>query len=115
MKKIIQYKFILILLFLILLNKNLYWDYNCNIKWNVSFETWEKIYHLPDCYDYDDTIINKDYWEKYFCSEEEAIRSWWRKSKNCPLENQDNNWYIVFILWIIAYIIFMYFYTKKPN
>lgn len=52
---------------------------NCNIKWNVWFNNWKKIYHLPWCSHYNDTIINREYWERYFCSEQEAINAWRRK------------------------------------
>lgn len=55
----------------------------CNIKWNISFNGWEKIYHLPWCPDYDATKINISYWERWFCSEEEAINAGWRRAYNC--------------------------------
>ncbi len=56
---------------------------NCNIKWNISFESWQKIYHLPGCKDYNETVINESYWERRFCSESEAIAAGRRKAKNC--------------------------------
>ncbi len=55
------------------------WWNNCTIKWNVSFDSWKKIYHVPWCSHYNDTKIDPDYGERYFCSEEEAINAWWRK------------------------------------
>ena len=55
------------------------WWWGCNIKWNVSYDNWDKIYHVPWCSHYNDTVINSDYWERYFCSEQEAITAWWRK------------------------------------
>lgn len=65
--------------------ENIKTNTNCNIKWNVSFETGEKIYHLPWCEYYASTIIDTNYWERYFCSEEEAIKAWWRKASNCGM------------------------------
>ncbi len=55
----------------------------CDIKWNISFTTWEKIYHLPWCKNYNDTIIDVSYWEKWFCNETDAKNAWWRKAYNC--------------------------------
>lgn len=57
---------------------------NCIIKWNISYKTHEKIYHVPWCDNYDDVVINTSYWERWFCSEQEAINAWWRKAYNCP-------------------------------
>ncbi len=54
----------------------------CIIKWNISLE-WERIYHLPWCESYNDTIINTKYGERWFCSEQEAIQAWRRKARNC--------------------------------
>lgn len=56
---------------------------DCNIKWNISFHWGEKIYHLPWCPDYKATKINTEYWERWFCSEEEAINASWRRAYNC--------------------------------
>jgi len=53
----------------------------CDIKGNISFTTGEKIYHVPDGEYYDATIINPDYGERWFCTEQEAIDNGWRKSK----------------------------------
>lgn len=64
--------------------------YACNIKWNISFNSWEKIYHLPWCEFYNSTIIDVRYWEKWFCTEEEARRNWWRKSIGCNSVYNDN-------------------------
>jgi len=57
---------------------------NCAIKGNVSFHTGEKIYHLPECDSYDDTIIDEKYGEKWFCTEADAIKSGFRRAQNCP-------------------------------
>ena len=55
----------------------------CNIKWNISYKTKKKLYHLPSCTWYKKTKINLNKWEKWFCSEKEAITSWWIKAWNC--------------------------------
>ncbi|HNW94941.1 MAG TPA: hypothetical protein PKL60_02010 [Anaerolineaceae bacterium] len=52
----------------------------CDIKGNIAFETKEKIYHVPDQKYYDETIINADFGERWFCTEDEAIANGWRKS-----------------------------------
>ena len=56
----------------------------CLIKGNISYKTGEKIYHLLNCPNYYDTVINKAYGERWFCSEAEARAAGWRKAKNCP-------------------------------
>jgi micrococcal nuclease len=53
---------------------------NCNIKGNVSYNTGEKIYHLPEDQFYDVTKIDESYGEKWFCSEEEAEEAGFRRS-----------------------------------
>lgn len=57
---------------------------NCIIKGNVSFNTGEKIYHLPGCPYYSSTKIDQNYGERWFCSEDEAVTAGWRKAYNCP-------------------------------
>jgi len=52
----------------------------CLIKGNVS-SSGEKIYHLPDQKYYDKTVIDEGKGERWFCSEEEAKKAGWRKSK----------------------------------
>lgn len=54
----------------------------CDIKGNKSFNTGEKIYHLPGQTFYADTVINPEYGERWFCTEEEAQDNGWRKSSN---------------------------------
>lgn len=54
----------------------------CNVKGNISFDTKEKIYHLPGQTFYNETVINPEYGELWFCTEEEAIKNGWRKSDN---------------------------------
>lgn len=53
---------------------------NCNIKGNISYNSGEKIYHVPGQKYYDATSIDTTYGEKMFCSEQEAINAGWRKS-----------------------------------
>lgn len=54
----------------------------CDIKGNKSFNTGAKIYHVPGQTFYADTVINPDYGERWFCTEEEARDNGWRKSSN---------------------------------
>jgi len=53
----------------------------CDIKGNISFTTGEKIYHVPGGAFYEDTVINSENGERWFCTEAEAIANGWRKSK----------------------------------
>ncbi|MDO8451581.1 MAG: thermonuclease family protein [bacterium] len=55
---------------------------NCQIKGNISANG-EKIYHLPGCGSYDKTNIDESLGERWFCTEDEAKDSGWRKAKNC--------------------------------
>jgi len=55
---------------------------SCSIKGNINSNK-EKIYHLPNCPSYNQTVINTDSGEKWFCSETEAISAGWRKAGNC--------------------------------
>ncbi len=55
---------------------------DCNIKWNINYNG-EKIYHVPWCENYNDTIISTSKWERWFCTEEEAKLAWRRKARNC--------------------------------
>lgn len=52
----------------------------CDIKGNIS-SSGEKIYHLVDGEFYDKTKIDQSKGEKWFCSEDDAIKAGWRKSK----------------------------------
>lgn len=54
---------------------------DCDIKGNISYETGEKIYHVPGGEYYDATVIRPEYGERWFCTEEEAIVAGWRRSK----------------------------------
>jgi hypothetical protein len=50
------------------------------IKGNINPEG-ERIYHMPGQRYYDKTIVNWIKGERWFCTEEEAIRAGWRKAK----------------------------------
>lgn len=52
----------------------------CNIKGNISFNTGEKIYHVPGGRDYAATVINSSQGERWFCTEQEALNNDWRRS-----------------------------------
>jgi hypothetical protein len=53
---------------------------DCDIKGNISYNTGEKIYHLPGDQFYDVTEINGSYGEGWFCSPEEAEDEGFRRS-----------------------------------
>lgn len=53
---------------------------DCDIKGNIS-SSGEKIYHVPGQDFYDVTQIDESNGEEWFCSENEAKDSGWRKSK----------------------------------
>jgi len=52
----------------------------CEVKGNVNLDTGEKIYHLPGQRLYEETIIDPESGERWFCTEEEAQANGWRKS-----------------------------------
>ncbi|HPT65929.1 MAG TPA: thermonuclease family protein [Candidatus Woesebacteria bacterium] len=56
----------------------------CNIKGNIGKHDREKYYHLPECAEYNRTVVELHLGEKWFCNEKEAIESGYKKSKNCP-------------------------------
>ena len=53
---------------------------DCRIKGNIS-KTGERIYHMPGQRYYDQTTIDPNSGERWFCTEEEAQANGWRKSK----------------------------------
>ncbi|MER8421767.1 hypothetical protein NKJ46_27605 [Mesorhizobium sp. M0166] len=53
----------------------------CGIKGNISYNTGEKIYHVPGQEYYRETRINLLKGERWFCSEEAARKAGWRKSR----------------------------------
>jgi hypothetical protein len=53
---------------------------DCDIKGNISFDTGEKIYHVPGQEYYASTTIDSAYGERWFCTEAEARANGWRRS-----------------------------------
>jgi len=56
---------------------------NCLIKGNVERHDNSKNYYFPGCSNYEQTIIEKDLGENWFCSEKEAQAAGFVKSQNC--------------------------------
>lgn len=52
----------------------------CRIKGNINSRG-EKIYHVPGGRYYDQTVIEPEKGERWFCSEAEAVAAGWRRSK----------------------------------
>jgi micrococcal nuclease len=52
----------------------------CRIKGNISAGG-EKIYHVPGGKYYDQTVIEPEKGERWFCTEAEAVAAGWRRSK----------------------------------
>lgn len=52
----------------------------CAIKGNVSYDTGERIYHVPGGQFYNATVIDPRYGERWFCTEAEARANGWRRS-----------------------------------
>jgi micrococcal nuclease len=57
---------------------------DCVIKGNIDKSTYDKFYHLPNCKQYKQIVIDKDLGESWFCTEEEAQKAGFVKSRNCP-------------------------------
>jgi len=56
----------------------------CVIKGNVRKDNKTKVYHLPDCYNYEKVVIDESQGDRWFCSEKGAIEAGFTKSKDCP-------------------------------
>lgn len=56
---------------------------DCLIKGNTDKATKVKRYYFPGCVQYDFTIVEKDLGEGWFCTEEEAQKAGFEKSKTC--------------------------------
>jgi hypothetical protein len=52
---------------------------SCQIKGNISRDG-QRFYHLPGAADYASTRIDEVKGERWFCSEDEALKAGWRKS-----------------------------------
>ena len=57
---------------------------NCIIKGNYRRDKDTRIYHTPDCYNYDKITVKEEKGDNWFCSEEEAQAKGFRKSRDCP-------------------------------
>lgn len=57
---------------------------NCFIKGNFRIADHTRIYHTPDCYNYDRITIKPGTSDRWFCTEEEARAAGFRKSQDCP-------------------------------
>jgi hypothetical protein len=55
-------------------------DPSCNIKGNISINSGKHIFHVRGQQDYDATVINHRYGERWFCSEADARRAGWQKA-----------------------------------
>jgi hypothetical protein len=53
----------------------------CRIKGNVSIDSGERIYHVPGQKYYSQTIIRREFGERWFCSEAEAHAAGWRRAR----------------------------------
>lgn len=51
-----------------------------SIKGNIAVATGNKVYHVPGCEDYEETIIDPFRGERWFRTEAEAIAAGWRKA-----------------------------------
>lgn len=56
----------------------------CNIKGNYRPADNTRIYHTPDCYNYDRITIKPGTTDNWFCNEGEAKNAGFRKSNDCP-------------------------------
>ncbi len=56
----------------------------CTIKGNVSADQFGKTYFTEGCNNYAQVKIDPDRGEEYFCSEAEAIKAGYEKSRYCP-------------------------------
>jgi len=57
---------------------------NCLIKGNYRSANNARIYHTPDCYNYDKITIKPGTTDRWFCTEIEAQQAGFRKSLDCP-------------------------------
>lgn len=55
----------------------------CSIKGNFEKPSGEKWYHFPGCREYNQTIVEKDLGEQWFCTEKEAQEAGFKKASNC--------------------------------
>lgn len=65
----------------------------CLIKGNISFNTGEKIYHVPGSDYYKETVIEKNKGERYFCTQAQAKKAGFRKAKPAPPPEPSRQYY----------------------
>jgi hypothetical protein len=53
----------------------------CTIKGNINRKTGDRVYHLPGQKHYDEVTVEPEAGERWFCTEDEAQASGWRRSK----------------------------------
>lgn len=56
----------------------------CIIKGNYRSADNTRIYHTPDCYNYEKTTVKPGTSDRWFCTEKEAMALGFRKSNDCP-------------------------------
>lgn len=57
---------------------------NCVIKGNYRADNNTYIYHLPNCYNYERIVVNEKERDRWFCTDDEAKKAGFVKSKDCP-------------------------------
>jgi len=57
-------------------------DPSCTIKGNIRAGI--KTFHMPDCKNYTQTVIDTSFNDRWFCSEEEAETAGFSKASGCP-------------------------------
>lgn len=57
---------------------------DCNIKGNVRRDKGTKIYHLPECFNYQKIVINEKEGDQWLCSESQAQAAGFTISLDCP-------------------------------
>lgn len=56
---------------------------NCLIKTQIPYDTGKKIYRLPGCPDYAQSVVERYRGEDYLCTEAEAIKAGFTKASTC--------------------------------
>lgn len=54
---------------------------DCVIKGNIRAS--QKTYHLPECKNYDQTIVDESFGDRWFCTEADAVAAGYRKASGC--------------------------------
>ena len=58
-------------------------NHMCSIKGNIDKDSGAKIYHFDGCSGYKGVAVEYDLGESWFCSEKEAVKAGYVKSKQC--------------------------------